>query len=322
MSVRAVALRLALVSMSAVSTARAEGARSDGPTGVVVKLAPCTGVDAAEVRRLVSLELAVPLVESADARGVVAVIACEGTRARVQTAFAGRAIDRNMDLASTPEAARPRVLAIAVAEGVAVERDEAPVRAEAAPAALDPAPADALPAPAPPSDAAAAWRMEVLVHERSALASAQSAWGGGVRLAWDASGIEAAIDARGDRGSASVPLGHVDVSTASLGLSLGLRPRIGNIALRGAATLRGGMRVFAGDPGDTAKTQSGSFVAASVSPGAELGADLRVGSVLVVGVTGEAGLELVPARAIVNGASQASMSGLWVGARASVGALF
>jgi hypothetical protein len=136
------------------------------------------------------------------------------------------------------------------------------------------------------------------------------------------SGVEWAVDARGESGAVGVSLGSVDVTTGSLGASLGLRRSAGPLVLRGAAGARFGLSRLAGDPSNASATRSGSFLAAWGGPCLDLGVDAVLGSRLVLGLAGEAGADVVPAHGLVNGARDVDLGGAWVGARLSLGVLF
>jgi len=322
--------RLVLLALlAATSSARAQ-ATADATTSpharVALTVGPCPGVDESEVRRILPIELDTPLVAAPDVSALAVSVQCDGSRALVRVA-ATRPLERNLDLATTPAIARARFLSLAIAELVSVAatqraapppaRAPAPPGGPAGPAGPAPPPTEAPRDPPPP------WLVEALVHERASLAAGLVAWGGGARLVHVASsGVEWAVDARGESGAVGVSLGSVDVTTGSLGASLGLRRSAGPLVLRGAAGARFGLSRLAGDPSNASATRSGSFLAAWGGPCLDLGVDAVLGSRLVLGLAGEAGADVVPAHGLVNGARDVDLGGAWVGARLSLGVLF
>ena len=332
--------RLVLLALlAATSSARAQ-ATADATTSpharVALTVGPCPGVDESEVRRILPIELDTPLVAAPDVSALAVSVQCDGSRALVRVA-ATRPLERNLDLATTPAIARARFLSLAIAELVSVAATQRaappPSRAPTPPTAPPPPTTSTTPppastaAPTPPTEAPRdpppPWLVEALVHERASLAAGLVAWGGGARLVHVASsGVEWAVDARGESGAVGVSLGSVDVTTGSLGASLGLRRSAGPLVLRGAAGARFGLSRLAGDPSNASATRSGSFLAAWGGPCLDLGVDAVLGSRLVLGLAGEAGADVVPAHGLVNGARDVDLGGAWVGARLSLGVLF
>jgi hypothetical protein len=244
-------------------------------------------------------------------------------------------VERTIDLAATPAVGRARFVALAIAELVSLPPAPAlpPPAPPSTPAPPEPSPNP--PSPAPPTQAPApprvapteapdaAWALEGFAHERSALATAFAAWGGGARVRHNlAPHLEWAVDARGDHGALGASLGSVAVTSASLGASFGLRHLVERLTLRGALGLRAGIRALAGKPNDASLARGGSFVAASAGPAIDAGAEIALDASILMGIAGEAGLDLVPARGLVNGLREISIGGAWAGARLSLGVRF
>ena len=330
-AVAASGVLLALLGAPRTSAEAAEPPRGERAP-VLLTLGPCPGVDASEVRRILPIELDTTLVDAADARTLAVTVRCDGERALLRASAAadgaGEPLERSLDLASTPAVGRARCMVLAIAELVA----QVDARPEASPPAVPPpspvvvppsARDEVVPLPPTPPPPPPAWTVEGLVHERSSVAAALSAWGGGARVSYALSPqTEWALDARGDSGSIRASLGTVAVTTASLGTAFGLRYAVGVLALRGAAGIRLGATSLAGDPGNTASAHGASFVAVWAGPCLDAGAELSLMSWLVFGLAGEAGLDLAPTRGLVNGASEVSTGGAWLGARASLGVRF
>jgi hypothetical protein len=323
---------VALALLGCASSAAAQTVPSGAPptpslARVALTLGACAGVDSNEVRRILPIELDTPLVDDAtDTRALAVSVRCEGDRAVVHVEARERPFDQRLDLTTIPAVARARFLALAIAELVSVATTETPpplARTEPAPA---PTPASA-PPPLPHSDAPSAsrssWALEALIHERSSLAAGLVAWGGGARAVHATpSGVEWAVDARGERGAVSVSLGSVAVTTGSLGASLGLRRTAGPLSFRGAAGARAGLSRLDGEPSNGYLTRSASFLAAWGGPFVDAGVDAALADHFVVGLAGELGADVLPAHGLVNGAREIDVGGAWLGARLSLGVLF
>jgi hypothetical protein len=325
--------------LALLGTPRASAA-AEPPNGerapVMLTLGPCPGVDASEVRRILPIELDTALVDVADATTLGVTVRCDGERAllRVSAAIDGAdaPLERSLDLASTPAVGRARCMVLAIAElvaQIAPRPKVAPLPAVPAPSPVVAPPSvrdEVMPVPSAPPAAPPplpAWTVEGLVHERSSIAVALSAWGGGARVSYALSPqTEWALDARGDHGAIVASLGTVGVTTASLGATFGVRYPLGALLLRGAAGLRLGATSLAGDPSNTASAHGASFVALWAGPCVDAGAELALTSWLVFGLAGEVGVDLAPTRGLVNGASEVSTGGAWLGARASLGVRF
>jgi len=262
---------------------------------------------------------------------------CDGQTAHLRLDATRGPIDKMVDLSAVPLVARSRYVALAIAEVVSVadaESAEPPVPPAPIappvippPASPPPAPPIAAFAPAPPIEpprpAPDSWTLSGLADVRSTLGARLTTWGGGARLSrlFSEHG-EWAVDARGDRGDKSTSLGAVDVTTASAGLTVGLRDRERALSLRAAVGARVGIGVLAGAPSDAVATRSGSFVAGWAGPCLDLGVEATPASWLVVGLAGEGGVDVIPASGRVNGAGAVELAGAWIGGRLSLGVLF
>ncbi len=162
---------------------------------VSLTIDPCAGVEVAEVRRILELELAAT---RASIRGLTGVVACDGDALafEVEDPLTGKQLSRQVELARAAPNARARLLALAMVEAVEASWDEvlyAPVPAPLPEPEPDPAPpAVALPSPplvgavaepvAPPDDGPR-FRVSVVGASRALLDAPLWQWGGGVRFA-------------------------------------------------------------------------------------------------------------------------------------------
>jgi hypothetical protein len=215
---------------------------------------------------------------------------------------------RRISLADVAPAARPRALALAVAELVrSIEQAPSPAPPPAAPPAAHPS---AAPLPFAP-------RVAALVELR-AYRTHSLLWGGGVGLAVDHGRWRAGLDLDAASGGRQVGLGTIDVTLASARLAFGPRFSAGVSALDlGLVGELGWARIDgqSGEPGVSAGSGSGLTVAVGARAGIEAPATRAVR--VRVGI--EAGGVARSLTGTENGASAAGISGAYLLVAAGVG---
>lgn len=281
----------------------------------------CPALDAAEVRRIATMELRGQLAEGESSRThVLAECSADSVRLRVDDRSSGRSLERTLKLADSAPPLRERLVALAIAELVVASQSQSqsPNAPRGGPASAAEAGA-ALAVEAPPRDAAAAVsRMRFLAQASLAvLGGPLVLYGGGVRFVWEpleVVGLEAELVF--DHGTYSVGRGPVSVDRPALSLAVNARLRRGAFVFRGLAGLAGGAVWFGGDP----RALDG---AAGVRPW--LGALAGAAATMVVlgGVSVdlrvEGGWSIVSVAHFVEGASQVGVTGPWLGLRLGAG---
>lgn len=209
----------ALLAAALLSGSAARAA--DAPV-VSLSLEACPTLDEARLRELLGIELAT--VRPAGMGPVDVRVACDGARVSVDLrAGAGPARHADVDLSSTPEAARLRSLVLAVTEQWSLPREEP---AASAPASVAPPAAPAIvvaqapPAPSPPP----AWRLSAKATLRAA--GKPGIWLGGVGVGIElalARHLGVAFEVGGEQGGLDAAVASVGVRdlVASLGVVAG-----------------------------------------------------------------------------------------------------
>jgi hypothetical protein len=171
----------------------------------------------------------------------------EKVDAAVRDLSDGRVVARAITLSDIAPPARPRALALAVAELIRAlrqtARDAAPPPAAVAAESLPPSP------PPPAGGHSPGLFLQVEGEARLVPTRSTTLWGGRVRLILPAGRLHADVDLGGGYASAGTDLGDVVLRTASLGLGggprlaarsaiidLGLRAEVGWAWIRGAAS--------------------------------------------------------------------------------------
>jgi hypothetical protein len=199
----------------------AGAARADGKAALELTTQDCPDIDEARLRELLGIELAT--VRPAGAGDVIVRLACEG--ARVVVDLRDRGLERTwrteVDLTTTPEATRLRLLVLAVTEQWSLPRAEPPP-VVAPPVAPESAPT-IVRAPTPPAEPTP-WRLSAKAALRGA--GKPGVWLGGAGL-----GLERALGRRlgltldvvAEQGSLDAAVASVTARdlVATAGLSLG-----------------------------------------------------------------------------------------------------
>ena len=309
-----------------VSSTGTRHARADAiHPPVVVEIENCEETLAAEVRRIVGVELRTTVVDPADAHGAVTrvVATCRGSAVELLLADAvtARRLERSVALAESSPAARSRLVALAVAELVVtnwqeIEKSPASTKRQPPPAPT-PVPARA-PVVAPVERVSAA--AEAIGVVRSFPGSNLWLLGPGTRgFLTLVRPFRLTLEITAEWGKASRRTGQVAVRAigGALGLGWGIERRWAFVMPWTGA--RAGVARLTGEPGpgfDTSGgTQSGSWlgpelgVAATLFPSAAVHATVALSTgVMLLGVRGE-----------VAGDSNVNLAGPWVALTIGVG---
>jgi hypothetical protein len=220
----------------------------------------------------------------------------------------GRVQSRPISLADVAPDARPRALALAVAE--LVRSIEA--------AATPPAPAAAAGVAPTASATGIVARASALADLRAYAGTRTVLWGGRLALSLDRGRWRGALALGAARGERQVSLGTIDVTLASAGLVFARRFVTGAWAFDVGPAGELGLGRVDGQTGQVGVTAgSGSGLTATL--GAAVGAEAPAGRSLRVRVAIEAGGVLRRLTGAENGADAAGISGAYVGLDVGVG---
>jgi hypothetical protein len=321
--------RRAGTALAALLIALPANALAEPPSELAVSLSvdACAEVDAAEVRRLFTLELGTSVpdaIETDDDAAIRVDVTCDGAlvQLRVEDPLTGKSLSRRISLG---DKGRERLLALAVMELLVaswIELEATPVP-EVEPADRRSAvgartsarriATRRLPPPAP------RWRTTTSVVGALVASSPGMHGGAGLRIVFDApNGFGWAADLIAESTSETLDQGTVNVSTLAAGLSVHAHRDWRALRMRGAAGARVGAATLSGDP-------SGPGVVGSSVTGLEGGpfgrATLGVEPVrhLSFGLSAELGYHLFSVSGFVDGAEQTSVEGAWLAAQLSAG---
>jgi hypothetical protein len=286
---------------------------------VHVEIAPsCAGIDANEVRRVVSIELRL----SGDGETGFATdvrAQCEGTvvSLHVEDGLSRKTLQRTVALDGVAEVARSRTLALAIVELITASWGEL---------SLNPEPRVEPAGEAPPDTERDAARSRVrrrpalrLLLEGSGLGligSPFTMWGGGGRVIIEPSELWGAeLDIRVDHGSAQLPEGYVTADRATAAISGTLRTHVRVVGLKALLGLRGGGVLLTSHPSGIEPVTS--------SAGPWLGAHLGGAASVTWGILcAELGVEVGAPLLGVQGALEGTPVGFdnfWFGGRLGIG---
>ncbi len=304
------------------------------PVRLSLELAcPDVAVDAAEVRRIVGVELRGAVFDAGGDTRWVTQISVRCAEGRLQLSVldpvSRKSLGRSFALAEAPAAARARLVALAIAELVAASWTELAANPQPKVEPAPPPPPPALRAAAremalerwsPPDEASPRARVRLLVEAGAhAFAGPLPLWGGGLRFCWERPqvlGVE--LDLHVDQGVWARPIGQVFIDRASGSVALHARLGAGAFTWRALAGARGGVVRLTGAAGSVPGTRAGSGTGpwagllvggALALSGRGMSAELRVeGGMSVVGVVG-----------MVDGAPAVRLDAPWVGLSLGVG---
>jgi hypothetical protein len=318
-------LALLLAALLTAGSARAEDEPAAALT-VSLTVDACVAVDAADVRKIVEIELhtatadAAPTRVSVQCREALIEIAVEDT-------ITGKSLLRAVDLMGAAPKARARLLALAIAELVSASWTELETNPEPA----------VLPAGPPPRAAVRAAAREVArtklpsavpdrepplvmaVLDRRAFL-ARTAWvtGLGVRVAEDGRLVGWSAEMIASQGARESDLGDVALDLVSVGIGATLGHRWSRVSLRGVAGARFGAARMSGVPRDEA-IEGRSVRGPWGGPMLAGAASFRIVGPLVVEALLEGGYVIAPLHARADGVRVASIAGVFVGGSIALG---
>ena len=216
-----------------------------------------------------------------------------------------QAVDRSVSLADLPPAARPRALALAVAELLRAAAQPPQPQAPTIPAA----PAEPQPPPAATDGVHLAGGVDALLRSYPTRQTLLL----GAQLALDASGARwhAALALDGALGRPSVDLGAISVRTLGASVTAGPRFALGQATIDLGASASGGWAWVRGEPSVAAVTAGAgnSFIAAA---GARLAVQAPASSALRFHAAGEVGAVLRGIDGDVDGSAAAGIAGVYL----------
>jgi hypothetical protein len=308
---------------------------------VRIAIEACGDIDHGEVERIAAVELGALLARDADdADTTRATATCTDGHARLQVddPITGKSLLRAIDLQTTAPAARPRLLALALAELVVASWTELELEAEptvvpGVPLAITEARRHARivveQRATAVNDPTLGWRRATVLKRAplrliasavfTHLPSAAPLWGGrlaleqllGYHLGWT-------LDVTADHGDAQRSLGTVSIETVSLGAALLAHHEWSRFGLEVGPGLRLGVAMLQGKASQPDRTRSGSVIGVWSGPLAMLGFTVAVTSRVLVGVRGECGYALASVGG-QTGTSEVAIDRLWLGAHLGAG---
>lgn len=288
---------------------RPAAADASGSADAVARIAleGCADVDAAEVHRLVAIELRAPVLPATDPKGATPALptvhaVCDRDRITLGLAdtVTRKRVERTVDLTSTPPIAKTRVIALEIAELFLASWAELMLKdGEEAPT----------PANRPPSAKRAATAVERRARrpERVRL----RLFGVGrffvnEASTWPAAGVALAIEGRitarlrwtlattFDRGFARADLGKIEVDLTGLGVGVLTTFPLSSWAFVAGIDLRGWLVRLEGDPFTPEAFEGRTMTSHAFGTAAKLGVDLPAVGRFVSGVLLEVGYVLTP----------------------------
>lgn len=292
----------------------------DAEAGVRIESTTCSHALVDEVQHLARVELSnARLPKGSEAPRVT--LSCVGRTILIRAALPGAGDTRQLDLDTTDEALRARVIAIAIAELV-----RETVRAPAAPPPVAPAPVSAPPAPAvappvsPPvtPEPAASNRLVLFGKVGNFGADFEPLYGGGFGFAHDLGRFALGVSPSIATSRREVAVGSVRTLAAELSLKLAFRfpssvspGEVGIGHALGVARISGTSREADVEAAHVSGVWAGPFVFAGIEP--------KLGSALFMQLSAQVGVVTVPVRAQVARASDTAITGLFAGLSLGLG---
>jgi hypothetical protein len=283
-------------------------------------------------------------------RALDVVVACAADRVDISVSQPGQdgVSRRSMDLSSTAESVRARVVALAIA-GLARElalvananaerdtagaREDHPDRPAPTPEAARDAPVaareptasagEATAAPPPTREVGHDLEFDLLLQAGNYAASSDVVWGGGVRVQWlPFAPWRLAFDVQGGTESRDTALGSVHLLTGSIGARGGYTLGDRSIALVAGAGGRVGLARASASAGSHAGVEAGAVLGAWAAPVAFLSFEGAVLGHYRFGIDGELGVVALPVRGRIEQGEDIVVSGLWAAASVVFGIRF
>jgi hypothetical protein len=314
---------------------------SAAPPPIELDVKPCPDVDAAELRRIATIELGA---EEVDNRGedsgtthVEVVCTDHVAEIRVLDPLTRKSLARTISLEGVAAPARSRLLALAVAElvdasWVELETNPEPVASPQVPAVQPAARVEAreavrkrLSTPPPPVSQRMPpmWRVSALASLRWMSDNPSILPGAGVDVGVDVyRSLSLDLDLLVEHARTGYALGDVTTDLASVGAALGLRYELARFTLHTGAGLRVGVAHLQGQPSSGAVASGHDVTGPWAGPLLNCGARYTWPPGLTVELSAEGGYVVLPVRGSVTGASDIAADGALVGARLSAGWAF
>ena len=320
---RSSALAITILALAAVPS---QSARAQGRSlHVTLHIDPCIDTDGSEVRRLFDLELGTA---SGPGGGVTRVeLACAGEliEIRVNDGVTGKTLVRRIE--PGPAGVRERLLAIAAIELVVASWAEL----ESTPEPVTAAAGVTVDAGARRSARQALLRRRAPGWHSTATLLGAAAWTGalhagiGLRLVRERGIGDAgwqfgwSVDMVAQSSSQSASLGEVITNSVSGSAAVQIHHQLGAVGVGGGLGARLGAASMTGRPTPGDNVASSQITGFTASPIAR--ADVVMGLLggVVVALSAEAGVHVLPVRALVDGRSVSSLSGLWASGTLGLG---
>ena len=299
----------------------------------------CVAVPAAEVKKIVGVELGALLVDDSapatDARDTTIVaVSCTGKTIalRVEDPITGKSLERTIDLSSEVANARPRLVALAIVELVSaswteLEANPKPkvpaVTATASPAAKDAAKDSVRAHYLAPLAPSSSLRLVALVGRRMYFPRTGPTTSLGVRLGDDrgsASFLGWIADVQVEHASVPVALGGVAVDAASASFVGVALHRLSTVTLRGGLGLRLGATRITGEAADSAHIEGSSVAGFFGGPIGVVSISFQPFGPLVIEAAAEGGYVVTPVRGHVGEDRDVGLAGAFFGATLGLGA--
>jgi hypothetical protein len=322
----------------AVALSSAKPARARSPLSVSLELAPCAEEDAAGLRRVVQTELgnsvtvlpAEPTPKSEPNAGPVdpqlarVTVSCAGSviELEVRDPVTGKTLSRHLQIPPELSGARTRVLGMSIAELVAASWIElsgtsaSPARVVEATASRETRSAALSAARRGLATGARGYEVESFAFAQRFTKERFDSFGVGVGFGWVArEWLDLTLDARGDAGTRSVSLGHINALLGSLAFCPRARRALGNWSLEAGLGVRAGLVHLSGVARSdlTPAPEQRSPTLPWAGPMLELRASFRPARPLLVSALFEAGLVSYRAEARVAGQGEFAVAGPWLG---------
>ncbi len=288
-------LSLLAVALAGAGASAASAHAAPATAAVRLELDRCLAVDRRELVRLARIELHAAVVTAAGAPAATVVkVGCAADGAyevSIPGDAGGEGLRRRVAVAGVAEDLRPRVLALAIADFVAVRptaRPAPPAPPPPPPSAPPPPVVVARPAPPTPSSlgAGALFGARLLARNEAAL------FGGGVRAGWRRGPLTAGLDLLFETGRRGIDVGEARLRAVSAAPTIGAALGARTWRLGAAVGLRAGHATIRGTP-DRPTLDGDRVSGAFAAPIAQLEGAARLGPIWS-GLRVEGGAVLAP----------------------------
>ena len=289
----------------------------------------CTGVDEAQTRRILDIELRAYLTHQAASLTRVSV-SCSDANAHilVNDESTHKSTARVIDLSGVPELARSRALALAAAELIAwswtelvfLDRPQQPAPTTL-PAAAPFAPTVERGVERPLAGSPLPVRWALMADARLPLGEGQPLWGGGGALS-AALGqyLYLGGDVQAHAGSLPLPQGRAQLLAADFRSAVGVEHRAQWLALQADLGGRAGLLRYSARAADTDRYEGRELSGLWAGPSVTAGLRFRTSSLISIALSSELGYALWSPRGTMPGRATLDLAGPWVAFRLGLGA--